>query len=151
MFDTANRTYDSKRLGSIDSGLEDKFPQLIGPNEVRSASKQEKVLAADLVQIMLLIPILFISHLNWLGSLGIAELGQVAVTPWCQSFSPAGCEAVSYHPAQSQLCPSDQASAEASLNQAVLQESAAQLPNFARLTTSGRHTVSHNVAATPAH
>lgn len=34
LFDTANRTYDSKRLGSIDSGLEDKFPQLIGPNEV---------------------------------------------------------------------------------------------------------------------
>ena len=39
LFDTANRTYDSKRLGSIDSGLEDKFPQLIGPNEVRSESK----------------------------------------------------------------------------------------------------------------
>lgn len=34
LFDTANRTYDSQRLGSIDSGLEDKFPQLIGPNEV---------------------------------------------------------------------------------------------------------------------
>ena len=34
LFDTANRTYDSKRLGSIDSSLEDKFPQLIGPNEV---------------------------------------------------------------------------------------------------------------------
>ena len=34
LFDTANRTYDKQRLGSIDSGLEDKFPQLIGPNEV---------------------------------------------------------------------------------------------------------------------
>ena len=34
LFDTANRTYDSHRLGTIDSGLEDKFPQLIGPNEV---------------------------------------------------------------------------------------------------------------------
>ena len=34
VFDTANRTYDKRRLGSIDSQLEDKFPQLIGPNEV---------------------------------------------------------------------------------------------------------------------
>lgn len=34
LFDTAKRTYDSQRLGSIDSSLEDKFPQLIGPNEV---------------------------------------------------------------------------------------------------------------------
>lgn len=39
LFDTANRTYDSKRLGSIDSGLEDKFPQLIGPNEVRPTTE----------------------------------------------------------------------------------------------------------------
>ena len=37
LFDTAKRTFDSQRLGSIDSGLEDKFPQLIGPNEVRAA------------------------------------------------------------------------------------------------------------------
>ena len=39
LFDTANRKYDSKRLGSIDSGLEDKFPQLIGPNEVQLATQ----------------------------------------------------------------------------------------------------------------
>lgn len=39
LFDTANRTYDSKRLGSIDSGLEDKFPQLIGPNEVQFSTQ----------------------------------------------------------------------------------------------------------------
>ena len=41
LFDTANRTYDSKRLGSIDSNLEDKFPQLIGPNEVRAITPKK--------------------------------------------------------------------------------------------------------------
>jgi len=45
---------------------------------------------ADVVQIMLLLAILFFSLLNWLGSLGAAELGQVAVMPCWQSFSPAG-------------------------------------------------------------
>lgn len=41
VFDTANRTYDKRRLGSIDSQLEDKFPQLIGPNEVVGTIKEE--------------------------------------------------------------------------------------------------------------
>ncbi len=50
LFDTANRTYDSKRLGSIDSALEDKFPQLIGPNEVNLAYLVETAAAQPVVR-----------------------------------------------------------------------------------------------------
>ena len=34
LFDTANRTYDTKRMETIDKSLPDFFPELIGPNEV---------------------------------------------------------------------------------------------------------------------
>lgn len=34
LFDTANRTYDTKRMQSIDTSLPGFFPELIGPNEV---------------------------------------------------------------------------------------------------------------------
>ena len=38
LFDTANRTYDTKRMETIDKSLPDFFPELIGPNEVGSGS-----------------------------------------------------------------------------------------------------------------
>ncbi|CAK0770836.1 hypothetical protein CVIRNUC_003807 [Coccomyxa viridis] len=34
LFDTANRTYDTKRMETIDKSLPDFFPELIGPNEI---------------------------------------------------------------------------------------------------------------------
>lgn len=91
--------------------------------------------AADLVQITLLVASLFflsfelatVTHgpakkaANSHGSLerqhgvsfcqllsnSAAELGQVAVMLWGQSFSPAGREAVPCHPAQPQMGPID--------------------------------------------
>ena len=38
LFDTANRTYDTKRMETIDKSLPDFFPELIGPNEVAFCS-----------------------------------------------------------------------------------------------------------------
>ena len=48
LFDTANRKYDKQRLGSIDSALEEKFPQLIGPNEVGTRQRSAPVCLACL-------------------------------------------------------------------------------------------------------
>lgn len=36
LFDTPNRCYDDDRMASIDNSLHSYFPELIGPNEVRS-------------------------------------------------------------------------------------------------------------------
>ena len=43
LFDPESRDYDRKRMETIDSALADKFPQLIGPNEVRLAAATDKL------------------------------------------------------------------------------------------------------------